>query len=60
LHVPRQGRPRQDLIHMGRACGVAKSSDLTGLCTKLKIIKSMGRVGFCFDNAAVESFSTLE
>jgi putative transposase len=33
----------------------------TGLCAKLKIAQSMGRVGSCFDNAAAESFfSTLE
>jgi putative transposase len=37
------------------------ADDFTGLCVKLKIAQSMGRVGSCFDNAAAESFfSTLE
>lgn len=37
------------------------ADDFTGLCARLKIIQSMGRVGSCFDNAAAESFfSTLE
>lgn len=37
------------------------AADFTGLCARLKITQSMGRVGSCFDNAAAESFfSTLE
>jgi putative transposase len=37
------------------------AADFTGLCAKLAIRQSMGRVGSCFDNAAAESFfSTLE
>jgi putative transposase len=33
----------------------------TGLCTRLGIRQSMGRVGSCFDNAAAEAFfSSLE
>jgi putative transposase len=33
----------------------------TGLCRRLKIRQSMGRVGSCFDNAAAEAFfSSLE
>jgi putative transposase len=37
------------------------ADDFTGLCAKLSIRQSMGRVGSCFDNAAAESFfSTLE
>jgi putative transposase len=37
------------------------AGDFTGLCARLKISQSMGRVGSCFDNAAAESFfSTLE
>src|SRR6266516_7297351 len=37
------------------------ADDFTGLCGKLKITQSMGRVGSCSGNAAAESFfSTLE
>ena len=37
------------------------ASAFTGLCERLGIMQSMGRVGSCFDNAAAESFfSTLE
>jgi putative transposase len=37
------------------------AGNFTGLCARLQIRQSMGRVGSCFDNAAAESFfSTLE
>ena len=43
-------------------CGSTYTADdFTGLRAKLKITKSMGRVGSCFDNAAAASFfSSLE
>lgn len=37
------------------------ANDFTGLCRRLGIRQSMGRVGSCFDNAAAEAFfSSLE
>lgn len=57
-------------VRTGNVAGVIFHSDrgstytadhFTGLCAKLGIRQSMGRVGSCFDNAAAESFfSTLE
>src|SRR6266700_3403694 len=48
------------IFHTGRG-SASTADDFTGLCAKLKIRQSMGRVGSCFDNAAAESFfSTLE
>ncbi|MCH0561551.1 IS3 family transposase [Streptomyces sp. MUM 16J] len=35
------------------------SAAYNGLCTRLGVVQSMGRVGSCFDNAAAEAFNSL-
>jgi putative transposase len=56
----RGGRVAGVIFHTDRG-STYTADDFTGLCAKLKITQSMGRVGSCFDNAAAESFfSTLE
>jgi putative transposase len=48
------------IFHSDRGSTYTANS-FTGLCTRLGIRQSMGRVGSCFDNADAESFfSTLE
>jgi len=56
----RGGNVAGTIFHTDRG-STYTADDFTGLCAKLKITQSMGRVGSCFDNAAAESFfSTLE
>jgi putative transposase len=56
----RGGQVAGAIFHTDRGCTYT-AAEFTGLCAKLKITQSMGRVGSCFDNAAAESFfSTLE
>ena len=58
--VARGGNVAGVIFHTDRS-STYTADDFTGLCAKLKITQSMGRVGSCFDNAAAESFfSTLE
>lgn len=56
----RGGNVAGTIFHTDRG-STYTADDFTGLCAKLKITQSMGRVGSCFGNAAAESFfSTLE
>jgi putative transposase len=58
----RGGRAAVDgvVFHTDRGSTYAARS-FTGLCERLGVRQSMGRVGSCFDNAAAEAFfSTLE
>jgi transposase InsO family protein len=55
---PRRGR--RVVFHSERGSTYTARS-FTGLCERLGVRQSMGRVGSCFDNAAAEAFfSTLE
>jgi transposase InsO family protein len=55
---PRRGR--RVVFHTDRGSTYTARS-FTGLCERLGVRQSMGRVGSCFDNAAAEAFfSTLE
>jgi putative transposase len=56
----RGGNVAEVIFHTDRG-STYTADEFTGLCAKLGIRQSMGRVGSCFDNAAAESFfSTLE
>lgn len=50
-----QGQPRGVLVHSDRGCQYASQSFIQ-LCDDLKCSRSMSAKGYCYDNAAMESF----
>jgi putative transposase len=58
--VWREREQERVIFHTDRG-STYTANDFTGLCRRLGIRQSMGRVGSCFDNAAAEAFfSSLE
>lgn len=52
--------PGKVIFHADRGCQYT-SQQLADLCSQLDLLRSMGRTGVCWDNAAAESFwSTLK
>ncbi|MFV0452468.1 MAG: IS3 family transposase, partial [Propioniciclava sp.] len=58
--APRGDLPQKVIFHAGRGCQYT-SQQIANVPADLDLLRSMGRTGVCWDNAAAESFwSTLK